>query len=434
MSEITWQASAGRSLTGTIAVPGDKSVSHRAIMLGAIAEGASEISGFLEGEDTLATARAFAQMGVRIEQDQKGLRRVHGVGLHGLVPAGGDLDCGNAGTAMRLMTGLLAGQKFSSTLVGDPSLSRRPMERVIEPLTRMGAQIQSNSGCAPLLIEPVSALSAIYYQCPVASAQLKSAVLFAALYAQGTTTVNELRPTRDYSERMLRVFGCPIEFRPGFAQVEGGHKLRPAQIQVPGDFSSAAFLIVAACLVPGSDLLIRSVGINARRVGLIEVLRAMGADISKVDIRSEGGEPVCDFRVRAAPLRGIDVPEELVPDMIDEFPVLFVAAACAQGTTRIRGAHELRVKESDRIATMSAALRTLGISVQESDDGAEIVGGRLGGGTVDAAGDHRVAMSMVVAAQLAADPVRILDCANVNTSFPGFMALSQSVGFGLKVA
>ena len=429
-----WIASRGTALHGEIAVPGDKSVSHRAVMFGAIADGATRVEGFLEGEDTRATAAILAQLGVRIEAPSEGIRIVHGVGLHGLRAPSVPLDCGNAGTAMRLLAGLLSGQGFDSTLVGDESLSRRPMRRVIEPLATMGARIDSDDGCAPLRIRGGNTLSGIGCALPVASAQLKSALLLAGLYAQGETVVREPHPTRDYTERMLSAFGADIEFAPGFARLRGGRRLRAADLAVPADFSSAAFFIVAATLVPGSELLLRKVGINPRRTGLLHALRAMGADIREENASSHGGEAVADLVVRHAQLRGIEVPVEHVPDMIDEFPALFVAAACAQGATAVRGAAELRVKESDRIAAMAAGLRALGIRVDETPDGATIHGGTLRAGEVDSRGDHRIAMAFAVAAQCAQGEVRIRDVANVATSFPGFDTLARACGFDLRPA
>lgn len=429
-----WIAVRGAPLHGELAVPGDKSVSHRAIMFGALAEGVTRIEGFLEGEDTRATAAIFAKLGVRIEAPSDGVRIVHGVGLHGLRPTGEALDCGNAGTAMRLLAGLLAGQRFDSVLVGDESLSMRPMKRVIEPLEALGARIDSNDGRAPLRIAGGQPLRGVETVLPVASAQLKSALLLAGLYADGETRVHEPHPTRDYTERMLTAFGVPCDFAPGFAAVRGGAALRATEVDVPADFSSAAFFIVAASVVPGSELLLRKVGMNPRRTGLLHVLRAMGADIVEENPGQQGGEPVCDLRVRHAPLRGIEVPVEHVPDMIDEFPALFVAAACAQGDTVVRGAAELRVKESDRIATMAAGLRALGIEVDETPDGATIHGGALRGGAVESHGDHRIAMAFAIAAQCADGEVRIGDVANVATSFPGFDALARGAGFGLRDA
>ena len=424
-----WVASAGQPLSGSVRVPGDKSVSHRAVMLGAIAEGTTRIRGFLEGEDTRATARVFAQLGVRIEAPNAGERVVHGVGLHGLRGSDAPLDCGNAGTGMRLLTGLLAAQPFDSTLIGDESLSRRPMRRVTEPLAAMGALIDSEpGGLPPLRIRGGANLRGVETTTAVASAQVKSALLLAGLYADGETSVREPHPTRDYTERMLAAFGWPIEFAPGVARLRGGHRLTAIDVDVPADFSSAAFFIVAATLIPGSELRIEAVGMNSRRTGLLEALRLMGADIREENRHEQGGEPVADFIVRHAPLHGIEVPAELVPDMIDEFPILFVAAACATGRTVVRGAAELRVKESDRIATMATGLRALGIEVQETPDGAVIEGGRLRGGSVESHGDHRIAMSFAVAAQLADGDVRINDIANVATSFPGFVELAKAAG------
>jgi 3-phosphoshikimate 1-carboxyvinyltransferase len=430
-----WIAQPGRALGGELRVPGDKSVSHRAVMLAAIADGSSEIDGFLEGEDTRATAAAFAAMGVRIEAPAASRRVVHGVGLHGLAAPAAVIDCGNAGTGMRLLAGLLAGQRFDSRLVGDVSLSQRPMQRVIAPLQQMGARIESAAGfLPPLAIHGGRPLHGIDYATPVASAQVKSAILLAGLYADGETVVREPHPTRDYSERMLAAFGWPVEHRPGFVRLSGGHRLRARSVRVPADFSSAAFFIVAATLVPGSDLLLREVGVHPRRTGLLDALRLMGADIVVEPRSAAGDEPIADLRVRHAPLAGIEVPERLVPDMIDEFPALFVAAACARGRTTVRGAAELRVKESDRIATMAAGLRRLGIAVEETPDGACIDGGRLDGGDVDSHGDHRIAMSFAVCAQLARAPLRIGDVGNVATSFPGFDVLAGEAGMALAAA
>jgi 3-phosphoshikimate 1-carboxyvinyltransferase len=432
MTRVDWRAAPGTALSGECRVPGDKSVSHRAVMLGALSEGDTRIEGFLEGEDTRATAAAFTAMGVRIETPSAGSRIVHGVGLHGLHAPAGPIDCGNAGTGMRLMMGVLAAQRFDSVLVGDESLSRRPMRRVIDPLALMGALIASgDGGVPPLRIRGGRSLHGIRYELPVASAQVKSALLLAGLYAKGETEVIEPHPTRDYTERMLAALGWQVEFVPGRARLQGGARLYGTRVVVPSDFSSAAFFVVAATLVPGSDLLLRGVGINPRRTGLLQALNLMGADIGILDAREEGGEPVADLRVRHAPLRGIDVPVALVPDMIDEFPALFVAAAAASGTTRVTGAAELRVKESDRIAAMATGLRELGIRVDEAPDGAAIHGGRFTGGEIDSRGDHRIAMSFVVAAQLASAPVDVLDCANVATSFPGFVDLAQGIGIGV---
>jgi 3-phosphoshikimate 1-carboxyvinyltransferase len=435
-SVVGWIAGQGGALRGDVCVPGDKSVSHRAIMLGAIADGVTRIEGFLEGEDTRATEAIFRQLGVRIEAPGDTVRIVHGVGLHGLQAANQPLDCGNAGTAMRLLTGLLAGQAFDSVLVGDASLSQRPMRRVIDPLATMGACIECDDGRAPLRILGAQTLRGADITLAVASAQLKSALLLAGLYANGETHVNEPHPTRDYTERMLTAFGVPCAFAPGSAAIRGGARLRATEVQVPADFSSAAFFLVAATLVPGSELVLRQVGMNPRRTGLLHLLRLMGADIDEENASVRGGEPVCDLRVRHASLHGIDVPVDLVPDMIDEFPVLFVAAACARGATTVTGAVELRVKESDRIAVMASGLRALGIRIDEMPDGATIHGGALHGSAevLDSHGDHRIAMAFAVAAQMAAGDVIIGDVANVATSFPGFDALVRGVGFRLRNA
>lgn len=429
-----WIAISGRPLRGTMTVPGDKSVSHRAVMFAALADGTSCIDGFLEGEDTRATARIFGQLGVRIETPSPSTRIVHGVGVDGLRAPRAALDCGNAGTGMRLLAGVLAAQAFDCVLVGDASLSRRPMKRVIDPLAMMGAQIDSDcGGMPPLRIRGGQPLLGIDFQSAVASAQVKSAVLLAGLYALGETRVREPHPTRDYTERMLSAFGVEIEFSPGYARLLGGQRLRATDVAVPCDFSSAAFFLVAASIVPGSELRLRAVGLNPRRTGLLAALRAMGADIVEDNHAKHGGEPVADLVVRHAPLHGIEVQEALVPDMIDEFPALSIAAACAVGATVVRGAGELRVKESDRLAAMARGLQTLGIDVQETPDGCTIIGGTLHGGRIDSLGDHRVAMAFAVAAQRASGAVTVRDVANVATSFPGFDDLAREVGFGLRL-
>ena len=404
------------------------------MMLSAIAEGTSHIRGFLEGEDTRATAAVLAQLGVSIESPSAGERVVRGVGLHGLRGSSRPLDCGNAGTGMRLLTGLLAGQSFDSTLIGDESLSKRPMRRVTDPLAKMGAHIDTHDGLPPLHVHGGKTLHGISYELPVASAQIKSALLLAGLYAKGSTEIIEPHPTRDYTERMLAAFGWPIEFSPGRARLEGGHRLTATDVVVPADFSSAAFFLVAASIVPRSIVRLPAVGLNPRRTGLLEALRLMGADI-QIERQSEsGGEKVGDLVVRHAPLHGIELPEALVPDMIDEFPALFVAAAVAKGRTIIRGAAELRVKESDRIATMAAGLRALGVRIEETPDGAIIDGGAIEAGVVDSHGDHRIAMSFAAAGLVAKGEVVIRDCANVATSFPGFLELANSCGFALGLA
>ncbi len=428
-----WVARTGAPLRGTLAIPGDKSISHRAVMFAALADGVSTIDGFLEGEDTRATAAIFARLGVRIETPSPSRRIVHGVGIDGLQSPDGPLDCGNAGTGMRLLAGLLAAQRFDSVLVGDASLSKRPMRRVTVPLAKMGARIDTgDGGTPPLRIHGGQPLVGTDHMLEVASAQVKSALLLAGLYAAGETVVREPHPTRDYTERMLSAFGVDIAFSPGFARLRGGQRLRATDVAVPADFSSAAFFLVAASIVPGSELRLRQVGLNPRRTGLLQVLRMMGADIREENASIHGGEPVADLVVRYAPLRGIEVPEAVVPDMIDEFPALFIAAACAEGPTVVRGAAELRVKESDRLAVMAAGLRTLGRRVDETADGATIHPGPLGSGTVESRDDHRIAMAFAVAGQRAAGDVHIRDVATVATSFPGFDVLARDAGFGLE--
>lgn len=428
-----WIARKGQPLQGSLTIPGDKSVSHRSVMFAALADGTSHIEGFLEGEDTRATARIFSQLGVRIETPSPSQRIVHGVGIDGLKAPDAPLDCGNAGTGMRLLAGLLAGQAFDCTLIGDESLSGRPMRRVTGPLSQMGAKIDTESdGTPPLHVHGGQALHGIDFASPVASAQIKSAVLLAGLYAQGETSVLEPHPTRDYTERMLSAFGVDIEFSPGKARLRGGQRLRATDIVVPADFSSAAFYLVAASIIPGSELRLKQVGLNPRRTGLLHALRLMGADITEENPAEQGGEPVADLVVRYAPLKGARIPEALVPDMIDEFPALFVAAAAAEGQTVVTGAAELRVKESDRLAAMATGLRALGMQVDETEDGATLHGGvRLGSGTIESHGDHRIAMAFAIAGQISDGEVRINDIANVATSFPDFDGLARSAGFNL---
>ncbi|MEN5317120.1 3-phosphoshikimate 1-carboxyvinyltransferase [[Pseudomonas] hibiscicola] len=428
-----WIARKGQPLQGSLTIPGDKSVSHRSVMFAALADGTSHIEGFLEGEDTRATARIFSQLGVRIETPSPSQRIVHGVGIDGLKAPDAPLDCGNAGTGMRLLAGLLAGQAFDCTLIGDESLSGRPMRRVTGPLSQMGAKIDTqDDGTPPLHVHGGQTLRGIDFASPVASAQIKSAVLLAGLYAQGETSVVEPHPTRDYTERMLSAFGVDIEFSPGKARLRGGQRLRATDIVVPADFSSAAFYLVAASIIPGSQLRLKQVGLNPRRTGLLHALRLMGADITEENPAEQGGEPVADLVVRYAPLKGARIPEALVPDMIDEFPALFVAAAAAEGQTVVSGAAELRVKESDRLAAMATGLRALGMQVDETEDGATLHGGvRLGSGTIESHGDHRIAMAFAIAGQISDGEVRINDIANVATSFPNFDGLARSAGFNL---
>lgn len=431
-SNLTYTVLPGGRLQGEVRVPGDKSISHRAVMFGALAEGVTEVTGFLTGEDCLCTMKAFQAMGVKIEQTGPTSLRVHGVGLRGLQAPAAPLDLGNSGTSMRLMSGLMAAQPFVTTLIGDASLSKRPMKRIIGPLEQMGAKIESNDGKAPLRVKPVAGLKAISYRSPVASAQVKSGILLAGLYAEGKTEVFEPEASRDHTERMLRAFGVEVEAREGYAAVQGGQTLKATPITVPADISSAAFFLVGAAIAPGSDVLLTGVGINPTRVGIVEILRRMGADIELRNERVLGGEPVADLRVRGSQLRGIAIGEELVAAAIDEFPAIFIAAACADGETVVTGAEELRVKESDRIASMCDGLLALGVSAIAQPDGARIGGGRLQGGTVDSRGDHRIAMSFAMAALRAEQPIRILDCANVNTSFPGFAELAAGTGLRIR--
>lgn len=410
-------------------VPGDKSISHRALMLGSIAEGNTTITGFLVGEDCLATLQAFRAMGVQIDEHDATSLTVHGVGPHGLSRPVAALDLGNSGTAMRLMTGLLAGQRFDATLVGDESLSRRPMARIVDPLTEMGAVIESDcDGTPPLEIRGGLRLRGIEYNSPVASAQVKSCLLLAGMYAEGTTTVVEPAVTRDHTERMLATMGVDVRSGNRRVALAGGQVLRGADIAIPADLSSAAFVILAATLANDADVRILNVGINPTRTGVIDILTTMGAEISLENERQFGSEPVADIRVRSSELHGCDVDPSLVSLAIDEFPLLFVAAGAASGTTRFRGIGELRVKESDRIAAMSTGLRALGIRIDEFPDGALVHGGRFSGGVVESFGDHRIAMSLAVAASAASDEVIIRGVDNVETSFPGFVDCVARLG------
>ncbi len=424
----------GGTVSGTVRVPGDKSISHRALMLSGIAEGVSEINGLLASEDCLATLSALLELGVSIERPERERVIVHGAGMNGLHQAAGPLDMGNAGTAMRLSMGLLAGRPFESALIGDASLMRRPMERVAVPLRLMGAEVVTHEGRPPVRILAGSGLKAIDYELPVASAQVKSAILFAALRARGRTRVTEPASTRDHTERMLATFGVELLRSGATIALEGGQTLRGAGIDVPGDFSSAAFFLVAGCLAAVQPLTLTNVGVNPTRTGLIELLRAMGADIRlRPQAQSASAEPVADIEVRAGSLRGIKVPEAMVPLAIDEFPVFFIAAACAEGDTLVRGALELRVKESDRLAAMAEGLARLGVEHDLLPDGLWIRGrGGLAGGTIDSHGDHRIAMAFAIASLRAEDPIEILDVVNVATSFPGFVATARAAGLRIE--
>ncbi len=398
-------------------------------MLGSLAEGETNITGFLEGEDSLATLNAFRAMGVQIDGPDSGKVVIQGVGMHGLTKPLSELDLGNSGTSMRLLSGLLAGQSFDTTLTGDSSLSSRPMRRVTEPLAKMGAEIiATEEGTAPLQIKGEARLQGIDYQMPMASAQVKSSLLLAGLYAEGTTSVTEPAPTRDHTERMLRGFGYEVRRDNNRISLDGGGKLTACDIDVPADISSTAFFLVGASIAPDSDVLLEHVGMNPTRDGVINILRMMGADIEVINEKEIGGEPVADLRVRSSNLHGIRIPEDQVPLAIDEFPAIFIAAACAEGETVLTGAEELRVKESDRIQVMADGLLALGIDAQATADGIRIQGGYLNGGQVESHGDHRIAMSFAMAALRADGEIIINDCRNVDTSFPGFVDLAAQTG------
>ncbi|MFL0585999.1 3-phosphoshikimate 1-carboxyvinyltransferase [uncultured Sphingomonas sp.] len=424
-------------LAGRIRVPGDKSISHRALMLSALAVGESQVEGLLEGEDVLATAAAMRAMGATIVRGDDAIWRINGVGVGGLLQPQAALEMGNSGTSTRLLMGLVASHPITATFTGDASLSTRPMNRVIDPLSTMGAEFTASpGGRLPLMVRGLCPAVPITYRLPVASAQVKSALLLAGLNTPGITRVIEPVPTRDHSERMLAGFGAEISVEESdegrIISLTGEAELRPQSIVVPGDPSSAAFWMVAASIVPGSDVVIENVGLNPTRAGLVTVLRLMGADIVEQDPRVVGGEPVADLRVRHAALSGIEVPHDVAPSMIDEYPVLFVAAAFASGRTIARGADELRVKESDRIAVMKAALEANGVPCEEHKDGLTIEGTGgdpiPGGGTVASRLDHRIAMSMAVAGLHAAQPVAIDDASPVATSFPSFFDLLTQLG------
>lgn len=421
-------------------VPGDKSISHRSLMLGGIASGMTQVRGFLDSADCLATLTALQGMGVQVDRKDATSLTVHGKGIHGLQAPAGVLDMGNAGTAIRLSMGLLAGQKFTSVLTGDASLQKRPMERVAAPLRLMGANISTTGGRPPVTISPGAGLHGIDYALPVASAQVKSAILLAGLYAEGVTQVAEPAPTRDHTERMLRSLGVEVTTTPGAAgsgrvRLAGGQTLHGTQIDVPGDFSSAAFFLVAGCLAAADGLVIENVGVNPTRTGLLDILRLMGADIRLHPRESKGAEPVADIELRQSTLRGIHVPESLVPLAIDEFPVLFIAAAMAQGETVVTGAEELRVKESDRLAVMAAGLTANGVANELAPDGIRIQGGRrLNGAEVDSHGDHRIAMAFAIASLYADGPMLVRDVENVGTSFPRFVETALGCGLDLTEA
>lgn len=431
---VSYLVQPGGKAEGSIRVPGDKSISHRSIMLGALAEGTTNIEGFLEGEDALATLQTFRDLGVVIEGPNHGQVKVHGVGLNGLQAAAGSLYVGNSGTSMRLLSGLLAGQSFDSELTGDESLAKRPMNRVAKPLAQMGANIvTSEEGRPPLQMKGGASLKGIHYDMPMASAQVKSCILLAGLYAEGKTSVTEPAPTRDHTERMLRGFGYDVQREGDTISLESGGSLKACDIDIPADISSAAFFLVAGSITPGADITLTHVGINPTRIGVVTILQLMGANIELLNEREVGGEPVADIRVRYAPLKGIEVPEEQVPLAIDEFPAILVAAACAEGKTVVTGAEELRVKETDRIQAMADGLTSLGIQCESTPDGIIVEGGELSGGEVESFGDHRIAMSFTIASLRSSGVITVRNCANVATSFPNFTELAATIGIELEV-
>ena len=429
----SFKAYSCHSLNGSIKVPGDKSISHRSIMLGSIANGVTNVSGFLEGEDSLATLKAFQQMGVQIERTGSNIA-IRGVGKHGLKSPSEPLDLGNSGTSIRLMLGLLSAQSFNSQLCGDESLSKRPMARVIEPLSMMGALIDSYESKPPLSITGNQKLSAINYTLPVASAQIKSCLLLAGLYAEGETCIVENSTTRDHTERMLRGFGYPVNTSNGQISLMGGGELNACDIEVPSDISSAAFFIVAASIAKEADITLNAVNINPTRTGILDILDLMGANITLTDERIVAGELVADIRVCSAELRGIDIPQELVPLAIDEFPVIFIAASCATGETLLTGAKELRVKESDRIQVMADGLTILGIKNEVLEDGIRIQGGEFSkqNSVIKPHHDHRISMSFAIASSRSEYDIKIEDVDNVQTSFPNFVELANKIGMNIE--
>jgi 3-phosphoshikimate 1-carboxyvinyltransferase len=419
-------------LSGELRVPGDKSISHRAAILGALAEGSTVIKDFLHAEDTLATLRAVQKLSIQVDTFEQEVI-IHGKGLHGLRPPNEPIDCGNSGTSMRLLAGVLAGQPFESILTGDASLLKRPMRRIADPLVEMGAKIDLEpDGTGPLVIHPVEHLNAIHYTMTIPSAQVKSCIILAALFARGETVLMAPIATRDHTERMLEAFHYPIHIAGAKIRIKGNEKLSPTYIEVPSDISSAAFFIIAATIVPNSEVVLQNIGINPYRIGIINILRLMGGHISFENEKVVGAEYVADIRVKSASLHGIDIPLDQVPLAIDEFPVLFIAAACAHGVTVLRGAEELHVKETDRIQVMAEGLQRIGVQVEAQPDGMLIEGGKIRGGTVDSQGDHRVAMSFAIAGAVAEQETIILNCENVTTSFPNFVELAQSIGINIE--
>ncbi|NMP15581.1 3-phosphoshikimate 1-carboxyvinyltransferase [Thalassotalea sp. Y01] len=422
------------NVNGDVNVPGDKSISHRSIMFGSLADGRSYVKGFLPGDDCLATMNAFKAMGVNIQgPDADNNVIIDGVGIDGLQQPSEQIDIGNSGTSIRLMSGILAGQSFASSMAGDVSLNKRPMMRVVNPLKLMGADISANDdGTPPVVVKGGSKLSGIDYQLPMASAQVKSCVLLAGLFAEGTTTVTEPGITRDHTERMLQAFGYDVQVDGNKVSLQGGGRLTACDITVPGDISSATFFIVAGLIAKQGAITLRNVGMNPTRIGVLNIVQQMGGNIELVNKRFAGAEPVADLIVHASQLQGIDIDEKDVPLAIDEFPAIFIAAACAKGTTRLRNAEELRVKESDRIQAMADGLVTLGVDCTVVPDGIDIVGGKLGGGTINSHHDHRIAMSFAISSLRASDTITILECENVATSFPNFVEMANGVGLNIK--
>jgi len=435
MPQINYIAKPSGQLTGEFRVPGDKSISHRSIIFGAIADGITQISGFLQGEDSLNTLRAFRAMGVEIKgPNDAGEVTINGVGINGLKKPTHAIDLGNSGTSIRLMSGLLSGQTFDVELSGDRSLSKRPMKRVTTPLALMGAQVNTaEGGVPPLKICGGSLINGIKYTLPMASAQVKSCLLLAGIYAQGETCVTEPAITRDHTERMLNAFNYPVKTHKNKICIQGGGRLTACNIDIPADISSAAFFLVGASIAEKADITLLHVGINPTRTGVIDILKLMGANIQLLNERLVGGEPVADIRVISTQLKGIEVPEHLVPLAIDEFPALFVAAACAKGKTTITGAEELRVKESDRIQVMADGLQAIGVDATATADGMIIQGGKIKGGQVHSRDDHRIAMAFTMAALQSETAIIIEDCENVSTSFPDFIQLANNAGLQLSI-
>lgn len=432
VAPLNYSIKAGGVLRGRIHIPGDKSISHRALMLGAIANGQTHINGFLQGEDTLATMEALRSMGVKIDQDKDDVI-IYGVGLRGLTEPAAVIDLGNSGTSARLLAGLLSGQNFDSRITGDASLMKRPMRRVVEPLQLMNADIScSREGTLPLKIHGGHQLQGIDYTVPVASAQLKSCLLLAGLYATGKTCLHEPVPTRDHTERMLQYFGAEIEKNNNTVCIYKSNGLEAQNINVPADISSAAFFMVGATIAAGSDLTLEKVGVNPTRAAVIRILQQMGADITLSNQQELSGEPVADIRIKTSALKGIEIPLECVPSAIDEFPAIMVAAACARGATVLHGAAELRVKESDRIQAITEGLQAIGIAAVAHDDGMEVTGGNINGGSVNSYTDHRIAMAFIMAGLASEQPVVVHDCANIDTSFPGFVDLARTAGMEIR--